>query len=153
MIVLDGAVVVELLIKGWLADRIRRELAARGPWGAGGMLAGYAQVADSRWRGRFAPFPLHLFVFHPDGTVLQSNPDAGDPNTSDSNAMGVWRADGGEVKGKLVEIMADRTTHRLVSRGEISFSVRVSGDVFRGAAGFAVGRGCGLGCKFTLHRE
>jgi hypothetical protein len=32
-----------------------------------------------------APFPLHTFVFHSDGTVEQSNPDAGDPNTSDSN--------------------------------------------------------------------
>jgi hypothetical protein len=30
------------------------------------------------------PFPLHMFVFHADGTVEQSNPDAGDPNTSDT---------------------------------------------------------------------
>jgi hypothetical protein len=57
-----------------------------------------------------APFPLHLFVFHSDSTVQQSNPDAGDPNTSDSNAMGIWLPDGEEIKGKLVEITADRTT-------------------------------------------
>ena len=40
-----------------------------------------------------APFPYHMFVFHADGTMLQSNPDAGDPNTSDSNGAGVWVAD------------------------------------------------------------
>jgi hypothetical protein len=37
-----------------------------------------------------APFPYHLFVFHPDGTMQQANPDAGDAHTSDSNGMGVW---------------------------------------------------------------
>jgi len=81
-----------------------------------------------------APFPLHMFVFHSDGTVQQSNPDAGDPNTSDSNAMGVWQLEGGEIKGKLVEITADRTTRRFASRGEISFSLKVSGNAFSGTA-------------------
>jgi hypothetical protein len=32
-----------------------------------------------------APFPYHMFVFHADGTMQQSNPDAGDRNSSDSN--------------------------------------------------------------------
>src|ERR1700747_1588952 len=59
-----------------------------------------------------APFPLHMFVFHPDGTVEQSNPDAGDPNTSDSNLMGVWAADGASVRGKLGEGARDRPPHR-----------------------------------------
>ena len=81
-----------------------------------------------------APFPLHMFVFHSDGTVEQSNPDAGDPMTSDSNLMGVWLPDGDRVKGKLVEIAADRTTHQLASRGEITYSLKVNGDVFRGTA-------------------
>jgi hypothetical protein len=81
-----------------------------------------------------APFPLHMFAFHPDGTVQQSNPDAGDPNTSDSNLMGAWLADGDAIKGKLVEITADRTTRQFVSRGEISFSVKVSGNAFSGTA-------------------
>ncbi len=81
-----------------------------------------------------APFPLHMFVFHSDGTVEQSNPDAGDANTSDSNLMGVWRSDGAGVKGKLVEITADRTTHQFVSRGEISFSLNVKGNAFSGTA-------------------
>jgi hypothetical protein len=81
-----------------------------------------------------APFPLHMFVFHSDGTVQQSNPDAGDPKTSDSNAMGIWLPDGGAIKGKLVEITADRTTRQFVSRGEISFWLKVSGNAFSGTA-------------------
>lgn len=81
-----------------------------------------------------APFPLHMFVFHADGTVEQSNPDAGDPNTSDSNLMGVWRAVDDEYRGKLVEITADRTTREFATRGEISFELKVSGRTFHGAA-------------------
>jgi len=72
--------------------------------------------------------------FHSDGTVVQANPDAGDPNTSDSNAMGLWHQDRGGIKGKLVEITADRTTHQFVSRGEISFSLHVNGNTFSGTA-------------------
>jgi len=81
-----------------------------------------------------APFPLHMFVFHSDGTVEQSNPDAGDPNTSDSNLMGAWLTDGEGYRGKLVEITADRNTHQFASRGEISFAVKVSGNSFTGTA-------------------
>lgn len=85
-------------------------------------------------RASEAPFPLHMFVFHSDGTVQQSNPDAGDPDTSDSNLMGAWLADGDGFKGKVVEITADRTTHQFVSRGEISFALKVSGNTFSGTA-------------------
>jgi hypothetical protein len=81
-----------------------------------------------------APFPYHMFIFSSDGTVLQSNPDAGDPHTSDSNGLGVWVADGDRIKGKFVEITADRTTHQFVSRGEISFLIRVTGSAFGGDA-------------------
>ena len=81
-----------------------------------------------------APFPFHMFAFHPDGTVQQSNPDAGDPNSSDSNAMGVWLADRDGIKGKVVEITADRTTHQFISRGEISFSLKVNGNALSGTA-------------------
>jgi hypothetical protein len=81
-----------------------------------------------------APFPLHMFVFHSDGTVEQSNPDAGDPNTSDSNLMGAWRADGDGYRGKIVEITADRTSRQFAARGEISFALKVSGDTFGGTA-------------------
>lgn len=66
--------------------------------------------------------------------MVQSNPDAGDPGTSDSNAMGVWMTDGEGIEGKVVEVMADRVTRRFVSRGEISFAVKVSGNAFSGTA-------------------
>jgi hypothetical protein len=81
-----------------------------------------------------APFPLHMFVFHSDGTVEQSNPDAGDPSTSDSNLMGAWRADGDDYTGKVVEITADRTSHQFAARGEVSFALKVSGNTFDGTA-------------------
>src|SRR5690348_17788506 len=79
-----------------------------------------------------APFPVHMFVFHSDGTVEQSNPDAGDPSASDSNLMGAWRSVGDEYHGTLVEITADRTTHQFASRGEISFELKVHGNTFAG---------------------
>ena len=81
-----------------------------------------------------APFQYHMFVFNSDGTMQQANPDAGDPNTSDSNGMGVWVPEGDRIKGKFVEVTADRMTRRFVSRGEISFSIKVTGNAFDGAA-------------------
>jgi hypothetical protein len=75
-----------------------------------------------------------MFVFHSDGTMQQSNPDAGDPNTSDSNGLGVWLPDAGRIKGKFVEVMADRSTRRFVSRGEISFLIKINGGIFSGTA-------------------
>ena len=81
-----------------------------------------------------APFPYHMFVFHSDGTMLQSNPDAGDPNASDSNGVGVWTPVAGRIKGKFVELTADRTTRKFVSRGETSFTIQVDRDSLSGTA-------------------
>src|ERR1051326_7423785 len=81
-----------------------------------------------------APFPYHMFTFHSDGTMLQSNPDAGDPSTSDSNGMGVWTQAAADIKGKFVEVTADRATRQFVSRGEISFLLLVKGDALSGTA-------------------
>src|SRR5438045_9700637 len=79
-----------------------------------------------------APFQYHLFTFHADGTMVQANPDAGDPLTSDSDGMGVWKLTGKTVKGKFVEITANRKTNKFKSRGEISFVLEVTGDTFLG---------------------
>ena len=81
-----------------------------------------------------APFPYHMFVFHSDGTMQQGNPDAGDPNTSDSDGMGVWIPDGDGIKGKFVEVTADRATRQFAGRGEISFSIKVNVNAFSGTA-------------------
>ena len=79
-----------------------------------------------------APFPYHMYVFNVDGTMQQANPDAGDPKNSDSDGKGIWIADGGRVKGKWVEVTADRTTHQFAGRLEISYEITVNGDSFTG---------------------
>ena len=81
-----------------------------------------------------APFPHHMFVFNADGTMQQSNPDAGNATTSDSDGKGIWMRREGRIVGKFVEFTADRQTHRLVSRGEVSFEIEVSGDRLAGTA-------------------
>ena len=83
-----------------------------------------------------APFPLHLYVFNADHTMQQANPDAGNPRTSDSDGKGAWRRRGQQVTGKWVEIMADRTTHKLTGRGEFSYQIDVSGDRMTGTGTF-----------------
>jgi hypothetical protein len=79
-----------------------------------------------------APFPYHMYVFNADGTMQQANPDAGDPHSSDSDGKGVWVADGDRIKGKWVEVIADRASHQFTGRAEISYDVKVNGDTFTG---------------------
>jgi hypothetical protein len=79
-----------------------------------------------------APFPYHMYVFNADGTMQQANPDAGDPRASDSDGKGVWIVKDGEVRGKWVEIIADRSTHKYTGRAEISFKLKAVGDTFTG---------------------
>lgn len=93
-----------------------------------------------------APFKYHMCTFHSDGTMEQANPDAGDAHTSDSDGMGVWVREGGKIRGKFVEVTADRTSRQFVSRGEISFTLDVDGDRF---AGQAVGKFYDLDNKLT----
>lgn len=79
-----------------------------------------------------APFPMHMYVFNADGTMQQANPDAGDAHASDSDGKGIWKEDGDRVRGKWVEVMADRATHKYSGRGEYSFEIQVSGDRLEG---------------------
>lgn len=79
-----------------------------------------------------APFPYHMYVFNGDGTMQQANPDAGDPHGSDSDGKGIWVADGKRIKGKWVEVIADRTTHQFAGRLEISYEITVNGDSYTG---------------------
>jgi hypothetical protein len=80
-----------------------------------------------------APFPFHMYVFNGDGTMQQANPDAGDPHGSDSDGKGIWFADGARIKGKWVEVTADRTTHQYAGRLEISYDITVRGDSYTGS--------------------
>ncbi|WP_348265172.1 hypothetical protein P8935_11660 [Telmatobacter sp. DSM 110680] len=79
-----------------------------------------------------APFHQHMYVFNADGTMQQANPDAGDPTASDSDGKGIWIAEGSRIRGKWMEITADRSTHKFVSRGEILFDIQVKGNTFAG---------------------
>ena len=79
-----------------------------------------------------APFPYHMYVFNADGTMQQANPDAGDPRGSDSDGKGVWVTDGDRIKGKWVEVIADRASHKFTGRTEISYDVKVNVDTFAG---------------------
>jgi hypothetical protein len=79
-----------------------------------------------------APFPYHMYVFNADGTMQQANPDAGDPHSSDSDGKGVWVIDGDRIKGKWVEVIADRASHKFTGRAEISYSIKVDADAFSG---------------------
>src|ERR1700722_12694894 len=79
-----------------------------------------------------APFPYHMYVFNADGTMQQANPDAGDPHSSDSDGKGVWVTDGDRIKGKWVEVIADRASHKFTGRTEISYNVTVNADTFAG---------------------
>lgn len=81
-----------------------------------------------------APFQYHMYVFNGDGTMQQANPDAGNPRTSDSDGKGIWIAAGDTIRGKWVEVRADRATHAYLGRGEISFDVVVRGDSIVGSA-------------------
>jgi hypothetical protein len=82
-----------------------------------------------------APFEPHLFTFHADQTMLSSNPDAGDPQTSDSDGMGPWAASGGnQIIGAFEEINADRDTHEFVSRLRVEYTITLDGSTFTGPA-------------------
>jgi hypothetical protein len=82
---------------------------------------------------RSAPFSPHLFTFHADHTFLSANPDAGDPNTSDSDGEGVWEGRD-HVRGMFKEYNADRTTHQFVSILTVTYTITISGDTFSGDA-------------------
>ena len=85
-----------------------------------------------------APFVPHMALFHADGTLLIHNPDAGNPQTSDSLGVGAWKVDGGhpqQIMGVFEEIMADRSTHQDMGRLRVTFTLTLDGaDVFRGPA-------------------
>jgi hypothetical protein len=81
-----------------------------------------------------APFRHHVMTFHADGTMLQSNPDHGNRITSDSNGMGVWRAEGSSVTGAFLEFTVDRDDPELVTKGTVHFELFVSGTSFSGMA-------------------
>ncbi len=81
-----------------------------------------------------APFQPHLATFHPDGTMMIDNPEAGDPHTSDSVGMGPWEIKQNTVTGEFEEINANRTTNAFVSTLIVTYTITVTGNTFTGPA-------------------
>lgn len=82
-----------------------------------------------------APFEPHVMAFHTDNTLLIDNPDAGDPHTSDSLGVGPFQKTGANtIKGKFVEVNADRTTHLFANNLVVTFTLTIDGDSFTGPA-------------------
>lgn len=106
-----------------------------GLWGNVSASKGHESVVGAWFvKAPDAPFAYHMFLFNADGTMHQANPDGGNANTSDSDGKGIWVKSDGKIKGKFVEVTADRTTHAFVSRGEISFEIKVDDNNFTGTA-------------------
>lgn len=84
-----------------------------------------------------APFPYHMFAFHSDGTMQQSNPPAGNTETSDTAGLGVWEARGQKIKARFEEFRLDFKTGE-VTRGAIDFNITVNGDVLTGDCQFNI---------------
>ena len=85
-----------------------------------------------------APFVPHVALFHADGTLLIHNPDAGNPQTSDSLGVGAWKVAGEHpttIRGVFEEIMADRETHQCAHRLRVTFLLTLDGaNAFCGPA-------------------
>jgi hypothetical protein len=86
-----------------------------------------------------APFPWHMITFTPFGTVLQSNPPAGNRDENDSNGHGVWQQAGSEagkqvVRAKFVEMKANHASGVYMGKGVIELHITVDGDRFSGTA-------------------
>jgi hypothetical protein len=103
-------------------------------WGVLLLIPATADAIVGTWlvKDPNAPFPRHLYVFNADGTMQQANPDAGDARSSDSDGKGSWIATGYRIKGKWVELLADRATHQYAGRLEVSYELTVSGDHYVG---------------------
>jgi hypothetical protein len=84
-----------------------------------------------------APFPYHMFAFHSDGTMQQSNPPAGNTQTSDTAGIGVWAEQKGVVKARFEEYRLD-FANQTVTRGAIDFTIAVSGDTLSGDCQFNI---------------
>lgn len=81
-----------------------------------------------------APFRHHVFTFHGNGTMAQSNPDGGNRNASDSAGMGLWQQDGDVVRGRFVEVHADRESGAPTGATVVEFELIIDGDACHGSA-------------------
>jgi hypothetical protein len=90
-----------------------------------------------RVKAEGAPTPYHIFAFHADGTVQQSNPAAGNAQTSDTSLMGVWKPSANGFSIHLEEFRQDYKTGN-ITRGTLDCMVFVKKRTFAGSCTFNV---------------
>ncbi len=82
-----------------------------------------------------APFAWHMMTFTPHGTMLQSNPPAGNQSESDSAGQGIWRLHKkDDVEAMFVEFKADTKTGAFIGKGVITLQIKVNGNTFTGVS-------------------
>lgn len=81
-----------------------------------------------------APFLPHGMLFHADGTLSLTNPDAAEAANSSSAGYGQWEAAGREVRGRFFEVNADKTTNQFTTLLVVTFRIRLDGRRFSGPA-------------------
>ena len=86
-----------------------------------------------------APFVPHGMIFHDDGTLGLTNPDAAEATNSSSAGMGSWAwvllpSGGRGARGRFFEVNADKATNQFTSILVVTFEFVVSGDTFTGPA-------------------
>jgi hypothetical protein len=84
-----------------------------------------------------APFPYHMFAFHSDGTMQQSNPPAGNKETSDTAGLGIWAEKDGAVKARFEEFRISFNDDQ-VTRGAVDFNLKVSANKLSGDCAFNI---------------
>jgi len=94
-----------------------------------------------------APFAYHMFAFHSDGTMQQSNPPAGNTESSDSAGLGIWAEKDGVVKARFEEYRVAFEDGE-VTRGVIDFTIHVEGDRLHGMCCFNI-----YDAKTDAHRK
>lgn len=81
-----------------------------------------------------APFVPHGMLFHADGTLSLTNPDAAEATNSSSAGYGQWKLVRGKVQGRFFEVNADKGTNQFTTLLVVTFTVTVDGDLFLGPA-------------------
>jgi hypothetical protein len=77
-----------------------------------------------------APFEPHGIIFHADGTLVLTNPDAAEATNSSSAGYGEWvpvRIEGQPgARGSFFEVNADKNTNQFTTILVVTFQVRLS---------------------------
>lgn len=105
-------------------------------WARGEASAGTAREAVGAWYVDTvgAPFEPHGIIFHSDGTMVLTNPDAAEAENSSSAGYGQWVKTRNGVRGSFFEVNADKSTNQFTTILVVDFDLTVNGNRFTGPA-------------------